>query len=29
MHGHDLGLGVAENYRAFAEEARGRSPVYE
>jgi hypothetical protein len=29
MHGHDLGLGIAENYRAFAEEARGRSPVYE
>jgi len=29
MHGHDLGLGVAENYRAFAMEARGRSPVYE
>ena len=29
MHGHDLGLGTAENYRAFAEEARGRSPVYE
>lgn len=29
MHGHDLGLGTAENYRAFAEEAHGRSPVYE
>jgi hypothetical protein len=29
MHGHDLGLGAAENYRAFAEEARGRSLVYE
>ncbi len=29
MHGHDLGLGVAENYLAFAEEARGRSPAYE
>jgi hypothetical protein len=29
MHGHDLGLGVAENYRAFAGEARGRSLVYE
>ena len=26
MHGHDLGLSVAENYRAFAEDARGRSP---
>jgi hypothetical protein len=29
MHGHDLGLSAAENYRAFAEEARGRSPRYE
>ena len=29
MHGHDLGLGTAGNYRAFAEEASGRSPVYE
>ena len=29
MHGHDLGLDVAENYRAFAEDARGRSPLYE
>jgi hypothetical protein len=29
MHGHDLGLGVAENYRAFAEDAHGRSPAYE
>ena len=29
MHGHDLGLSVAENYRAFAEDARGRSPVYQ
>jgi hypothetical protein len=29
MHGHDLGAGIAENYRAFAEEARGRSPAYE
>jgi uncharacterized protein DUF2332 len=29
MHGHDLGLSAAENYRAFAEDARGRSPVYE
>ena len=28
-HGHDPGLGVAENYLAFAEEARGRSPAYE
>jgi len=28
-HGHDLGLGIAENYRAFADEARGRSPAYE
>ena len=29
MHGHDLGLSVAENYRAFAEDARGRSSLYE
>ncbi|HYZ54657.1 MAG TPA: DUF2332 domain-containing protein [Streptosporangiaceae bacterium] len=29
MRGHNLGLSVAENYRAFAEDARGRSPVYE
>ena len=29
MHGHDLGLSVAENYRAFAQDARGRSPIYE
>ena len=29
MHGHDLGAEVADNYRAFAEEARGRSPAYE
>jgi hypothetical protein len=29
MHGHDLHLSAAENYRAFAEEARGRSPLYE
>ena len=29
MHGHDLGVTVAENYRAFAEDARGRSPLYE
>ncbi len=29
MRGHDLGLGVAENYLAFAEAARGRSPAYE
>src|SRR5258706_5017499 len=29
MHGHDLGLSVAENYRAFADDAPGRSPVYE
>jgi len=28
MHGHDLELSAAENYRAFAEEAGGRSPVY-
>ncbi len=29
MHGHDPALSAAENYRAFAQEARGRSPVYE
>jgi hypothetical protein len=29
MHGHDPGLSVAENYRAFACDARGRSPRYE
>jgi hypothetical protein len=29
MHGHDLGVSPAENYRAFAQEARGRSPAYE
>jgi hypothetical protein len=29
MHGHDLRLSVAENYRAFAQDARGRSPLYE
>jgi hypothetical protein len=29
MHGHDPALTAAENYRAFAEEARGLSPVYE
>ena len=29
MHGHDLGISTAENYLAFAEEARGRSPVYQ
>src|ERR1039458_7762811 len=29
MHGHDPGLSAAENYRAFAEDARGRSPLYE
>jgi hypothetical protein len=29
MHGHDLDLSTAENYRAFAEEARNRSPAYE
>jgi hypothetical protein len=28
MHGHDLTATAAENYRAFAEEARDRSPVY-
>jgi hypothetical protein len=29
MHGHDLSASAAENYRAFAEEARGRSPAYQ
>jgi hypothetical protein len=29
MHGHDLTLSAAENYRAFAQEAHGRSPAYE
>src|SRR6266567_4163452 len=29
MHGHDLGLSAAENYRAFAQDAHGRSPAYE
>jgi hypothetical protein len=29
MHGHDLSASTAENYRAFAGEARGRSPRYE
>jgi hypothetical protein len=29
MHGHDLSVSTAENYRAFAGEARGRSPRYE
>jgi hypothetical protein len=29
MHGHDLALSAAENYRAFAEDAHGRSPAYE
>ena len=29
MHGHDLSATAAENYRAFAAEARGRSPAYE
>jgi len=29
MSGHDLEAGTAENYRAFAGEARGRSPQYE
>jgi hypothetical protein len=29
MHGHDPELSAAENYRAFAEDARGRSPAYE
>ena len=29
MRGHDLSLRTAENYRAFATEAHGRSPRYE
>ncbi|HEX4063250.1 MAG TPA: DUF2332 domain-containing protein [Streptosporangiaceae bacterium] len=29
MHGHDLSASAAENYLAFAEEARTRSPAYE
>jgi hypothetical protein len=29
MHGHDLSVSTAENYRAFAEDAHGRSPAYE
>ncbi len=29
MHGHDLAMSAAENYRAFAQDARGRSPAYE
>ncbi len=29
MHGHDLTVSAAENYRAFAEDAHGRSPAYE
>jgi hypothetical protein len=29
MHGHDLGARTADNYRAFAAEAQGRSPEYE
>jgi hypothetical protein len=29
MHGNDPGVSVAENYRAFAQDARGRSPLYE
>lgn len=29
MHGHDLAVSAAQNYRAFAREARGRCPVYE
>ncbi len=29
MHGHDPAASVAENYRAFAKDARGRSPAYE
>ncbi len=29
MHGHDLALSAAANYRAFAAGARGRSPAYE
>jgi hypothetical protein len=29
MHGHDPGKSTAENYREFAQDARGRSPAYE
>jgi hypothetical protein len=29
MRGHDLDRDVADNYRGFAEDARGRSPAYE
>lgn len=29
MHGHDPARSAAENYRAFAGDARGRSPAYE
>jgi hypothetical protein len=29
MHGHDLSVSAAENYRAFARDACGRSPAYE
>jgi hypothetical protein len=29
MHGHDLSASAAENYRAFAVEARHRSPAYQ
>ena len=29
MHGHDLAVGAAANYRAFAQDAHGRSPAYE
>ena len=29
MHGHDLAISAAENYRAFAEDAHDRSPAYE
>jgi hypothetical protein len=29
MHGHDPAKSAAENYRDFADEARGRSPAYE
>lgn len=29
MSGHDPAAGAAENYRAFAAEAHGRSPQYE
>jgi hypothetical protein len=29
MHGHDLAISTAANYRAFAQDAHGRSPAYE